>query len=179
MPGDHNTSLNPRNSANSDHESAVSPPPVTTPRLSNAKILSSSLFQEVGLNTFRPGPNVKLGSKPFQYQPVAYSSEDAKSAMLGGWFHRLFQNKPPPSMYAPQPEFSSFFELLRGTLHEFPIIGEDEYQPMTGKCILKLFLFYCILLLTLFFIFFSSPTTWSSSSPNLGICLCPVCGYLL
>merc|ERR1712020_148626 len=93
-----------------------------SPRLSNAKILSSSLFQEVGLNTFRPGPNVKLGSKPFQYQPVAYSSEDAKSAMLGGWFHRLFQNKPPPSMYAPQPEFSSFFELLRGTLHEFPII---------------------------------------------------------
>ena len=156
-PGDRSTPLNPRNLATSEHESDVSPPPDTTPRWSNIKILPSSLFQEVGLNTFRPGPNVKLGSQPFQYRPVVYNSEDAKSAMLGGWFHRLFQNKPPLSLNAPPPEFSSFFELLRGTLHEFPIIGEDEYQPMTGKCIILLSLCICSLLLISFYFFLVLP----------------------
>ena len=131
-PRDHNTPVNPRDLTNSEHEADASSPPVTIPQLSSAMLLNSSLFQEVGLNTGSPGPNVKLGSKPYQFQPVAYSSEDAKSAMLGGWFHRLLRNAPPLPMDAPLPEFRSFFELLRGTLHEFPIIGEDDYQPMTG-----------------------------------------------
>lgn len=130
--GDDSIAKESRTRTQFEYENSASTPNATVPRLSSSRILSPTLFQEIGLNTFKPGPNFKLGMQPFRFQPIAFTSEDAAAASEGGWFLRLLQNMPPFPLDSPLPKCSSFFELLRGTLHEFPIIGEDQYQPMQG-----------------------------------------------
>ena len=130
--GDDSIAEEPRTRTQFEYENSASTPNATVPRLSSSRILSPTLFQEIGLNTFKPGPNFKLGMQPFRFQPTAFTSEDAEAAMEGGWLLRLLRNMPPFPLDAPLPKCSSFFELMRGTLHEYPIIGEDQYQPMQG-----------------------------------------------
>ena len=130
--GDDSIAEEPRIRTQFEFENRASAPNATVPRLSSSRILSPTLFQEIGLSTFKPGSNFKLGMQPFRFQPTAFTSEDAEAAMEGGWILRLLQNMPPFPLDSPLPKCSSFFELLRGTLHEFPIIGEDQYQPMQG-----------------------------------------------
>ena len=130
--GDDNIPEEPRIRTQFEYENRASTPNATVPRLSSSRMLSPTLFQEIGLNTFKPGPNSRLGMQPFRFQPTAFTSEDAEAAMEGGWFLRLLRNMPPFPLDAPLPKCSSFFELMRGTLHEYPIIGEDHYQPMQG-----------------------------------------------
>ena len=130
--GDDSIAEEPLTRTQFEYENSASTPNATVPRLSSSRILSPTLFQEIGLNTFKPGPNFKLGMQPFRFQPTTFTSEDAEAAMEGGWFLRLLQNMPPFPLDSPLPKCSSFFELLRGTLHEFPIIGEDQYQLMQG-----------------------------------------------
>ena len=130
--GDDSIAEEPRIRTQFEFENRASAPNATVPRLSSSRILSPTLFQEIGLSTFKPGSNFKLGMQPFRFQPTAFTSEDAEAAMEGGWILRLLQNMPPFPLDSPLPKCSSFFELLRGTLHEYPIIGEDQYQPMQG-----------------------------------------------